>query len=69
MTLGAGGVGGSITGDNVTTRHLMNIKRLAYEISPPPAGALAPGEPGPEPSPQEVEQAVQQAVEEILKSR
>ncbi len=69
MTLGAGGVGGSITGDNVTTRHLMNTKRLAYEISSPPAAALVPGEPRPGPSPQEVDLAVRQAVDEILKRR
>jgi acetaldehyde dehydrogenase (acetylating) len=69
MTLGAGGVGGSITGDNITARHLMNTKRLAYEISPPPAAALVPGQPRPGPSPQEVEQAVTQAVQEILNIR
>jgi acetaldehyde dehydrogenase (acetylating) len=40
MTLGSGGIGGSITGDNITTTHLLNIKRLAYEIKPPPAQAL-----------------------------
>ncbi len=31
MTLGSGGVGGSITGDNISACHLFNIKRLAYE--------------------------------------
>lgn len=40
MTLGAGGEGGSITGDNVTVRHLFNIKRLAYELVEPPQSAL-----------------------------
>jgi acetaldehyde dehydrogenase (acetylating) len=34
MTLGCGGYGGNITSDNITPRHLLNIKRLAYEISP-----------------------------------
>ncbi len=34
MTLGCGTQGGSITGDNVTPLHLINIKRLAYEITP-----------------------------------
>ncbi len=34
MTLGCGGFGGNITSDNITPRHLLNIKRLAYEISP-----------------------------------
>jgi acetaldehyde dehydrogenase (acetylating) len=34
MTLGCGGYGGNITSDNITPRHLLNIKRLAYEVSP-----------------------------------
>lgn len=69
MTLGAGGVGGSITGDNVTAHHLMNIKRLAYELSPPPAAAMVPGEPKPAPSPLEIESVVRSVVEEILNTR
>ncbi|MGC4082082.1 MAG: aldehyde dehydrogenase family protein [Vicinamibacterales bacterium] len=31
MTLGCGGYGGNITSDNITPRHLLNVKRLAYE--------------------------------------
>ena len=34
MTLGCGTWGGSITADNVTPMHLLNIKRLAYETNP-----------------------------------
>jgi acetaldehyde dehydrogenase (acetylating) len=34
MTLGCGGFGGNITSDNITPRHLLNIKRLAYELRP-----------------------------------
>jgi acetaldehyde dehydrogenase (acetylating) len=34
MTLGCGGLGGNITSDNITPRHLLNIKRLAYELRP-----------------------------------
>ena len=34
MTLGCGGWGGNITSDNISPRHLLNIKRLAYETSP-----------------------------------
>jgi len=34
MTLGCGGWGGNITSDNITPRHLLNIKRLAYEVAP-----------------------------------
>ncbi|HCQ99153.1 MAG TPA: acetaldehyde dehydrogenase [Acidobacteria bacterium] len=51
MTLGCGGYGGNITSDNITPHHLLNIKRLAYEIrpetrspvtieTPPPASSL-----------------------------
>src|SRR5438552_6708797 len=34
MTLGCGGYGGNITSDNISPRHLPNIKRLAYETTP-----------------------------------
>src|SRR5476649_1933823 len=34
MTLGCGGFGGNITSDNISPRHLLNIKRVAYEITP-----------------------------------
>jgi acetaldehyde dehydrogenase (acetylating) len=34
MTLGCGGWGGNITSDNITPKHLLNIKRLAYEVRP-----------------------------------
>jgi acetaldehyde dehydrogenase (acetylating) len=43
MTLGSGGVGGAITGDNITVYHMYNTKRLAYETKPPPAAAMVPG--------------------------
>jgi acetaldehyde dehydrogenase (acetylating) len=51
MTLGCGGWGGNITSDNISPRHLLNVKRLAYELRPavvpaqktsPPAHAGAP---------------------------
>jgi len=50
MTLGPGSWGGSITSDNVTPLHLINIKRLGEEIRPyvdplrtaTPSGAVAP---------------------------
>lgn len=44
MTLGCGGYGGNITSDNISPRHLLNIKRLAYEVRPRP-GARLPGPP------------------------
>jgi acetaldehyde dehydrogenase (acetylating) len=34
MTLGCGGYGGNITSDNISPRHLLNVKRLAYEVTP-----------------------------------
>jgi len=50
MTLGCGGWGGNITSDNISPKHLINIKRLAYETNPAvvrkratPAAAAAPG--------------------------
>ena len=41
MTLGPGGVGGSVVSDNITVTHLLNVKRLAYPLRPPPRGAYA----------------------------
>ncbi len=51
MTLGCGGFGGNITSDNISPMHLLNIKRLAYEIRParPEAGAETPAAPPPSP--------------------
>ncbi|MFQ5407144.1 MAG: aldehyde dehydrogenase family protein [Anaerolineales bacterium] len=40
MTLGSGGVGGSITGDNIGVQHMFNVKRLAYQTHAPPAAAM-----------------------------
>ena len=50
MTLGCGGHGGNITSDNITPRHLLNVKRLAWELrpadrpSPQPAATTPPPE-------------------------
>ena len=41
MTLGCGGFGGNITSDNISPKHLLNIKRLAYELRP--ATSNSPG--------------------------
>jgi acetaldehyde dehydrogenase (acetylating) len=50
MTLGCGGFGGNITSDNITPRHLINIKRVAYELRPAKGSPLtvprAPEVPG-----------------------
>jgi len=69
MTLGAGGVGGSITGDNISTHHLFNVKRLAYELSAPPQAAMVPGKPDLGPTPEEIETAVRSVVTELLNIR
>lgn len=70
LTLGSGGVGGAITGDNINVHHLYNIKRLAFEIAPPPLEAFQPGRvpSGGAESPdyQELEELVRETVLEIL---
>lgn len=72
MTLGSGGVGGAITGDNITVYHLFNIKRMAYETVAPPESAMRPGSvpAGPlfGPEPQQLERIVQDVVSQILRS-
>ncbi len=74
MTLGSGGIGGAITGDNITTTHLLNIKRLAYQTTPPPAAALIDAHPHngnhsatPAASTADVEKVVRAVIEEVLK--
>ena len=63
MTLGCGALGGNTTGDNISPLHLINIKRIAYEIRPvsqtrphqphpaAPARAAAPPSSGLAPTP------------------
>jgi acetaldehyde dehydrogenase (acetylating) len=47
MTLGCGGWGGNITSDNISPKHLLNIKRLAYEVRPATTNRTdAPGNAG-----------------------
>jgi acetaldehyde dehydrogenase (acetylating) len=46
LTLGPGTWGGSIISENVTARHLMNVKKLAFETRPlNPSSSTAPGTP------------------------
>lgn len=40
MTLGPGGTGRAITGDNITVHHMYNIKRMAFERRTPPPEAM-----------------------------
>lgn len=42
MTLGCGGHGGNITSDNISPMHLLNIKRVAYELRPAASTAARP---------------------------
>jgi acetaldehyde dehydrogenase (acetylating) len=39
MTLAPGGIGGAVVSDNITVEHVLNTKRLAYELRRPPAEA------------------------------
>src|SRR5262249_48796823 len=47
MTLGCGGWGGNITSDNISPKHLINIKRLAYETEPAFTLRASAGRPAP----------------------
>lgn len=42
MTLGCGGYGGNITSDNISPLHLLNIKRVAFELRPAQPASAAP---------------------------
>lgn len=72
LTLGSGGIGGAITGDNITVYHLFNVKRMAYETTPPPEAAMRPGSvpagPVDAPSAGEIEKIVSDVVSEILRN-
>ena len=45
MTLGPGTLGGSITSDNISPLHLLNIKRVAFETRPVGETPVAPTTP------------------------
>ena len=70
MTLGCGGWGGNITSDNITPRHLLNIKRLAYEVRPAvvtqPGLPKAPARPAKEGIPAD---ALAERIDQFLSSR
>jgi acetaldehyde dehydrogenase (acetylating) len=72
LTLGAGGIGGSITGDNIGVYHLFNIKRMAFETSRPPDMAMrsgtTPAGPVYGPKPDEIEAVVQEVVKQIIRA-
>jgi acetaldehyde dehydrogenase (acetylating) len=71
MTLGPGGIGGAISGDNITATHLLNVKRLAYPIKSPPPQAMVDGAAPPgaanEWAPDEIKAVVRAVVEELVR--
>ena len=70
MTLGSGGEGGSITGDNISVHHLYNVKRLAYETTPPPDSAMhAPLPTAAASNAREIEVLVRKIVQEIINQK
>jgi acetaldehyde dehydrogenase (acetylating) len=77
MTLGCGGWGGNITSDNISPRHLLNIKRLAYETNPAPvrrdaaapAAPLPKAPPGPRVSAGIAAEPLARRIDEFLASR
>src|SRR5258707_5472105 len=85
MTLGCGGYGGNITSDNISPRHLLNIKRLAYEVTPvasrwdreagapptaAPAGPRFPKAPDKPPAPSGISaDALSKRIDQFLGSR
>jgi acetaldehyde dehydrogenase (acetylating) len=78
MTLGCGGFGGNITSDNISPRHLLNTKRVAYEITPavrrddpaPAATAALPRAPQPPREPGGIAAApLARRIDEFLASR
>jgi acetaldehyde dehydrogenase (acetylating) len=73
LTLGSGGEGGAITGDNISVHHLYNVKRLAYELTPPPEAALrgpSTAAAGSNPSDaQDIEALVRKVVQEIIQQK
>jgi acetaldehyde dehydrogenase (acetylating) len=79
MTLGCGGFGGNITSDNISPRHLINVKRVAYEVTPavvtarptaaPPAARL-PQAPAAPPKPAGIAaESLARRIDQFLASR
>jgi acetaldehyde dehydrogenase (acetylating) len=74
MTLGCGGFGGNITSDNISPRHLINVKRVAYELRPAsvprvpevPSLPKAPAKPQPDAIPAD---ALTARIDKFLASR
>jgi acetaldehyde dehydrogenase (acetylating) len=71
LTLGSGGVGGAITGDNISVQHMFNVKRLTYELQAPPLAEMNAAYVGNSNTsagmdPADIERIVRDIVKEIL---
>jgi acetaldehyde dehydrogenase (acetylating) len=62
MTLGCGGFGGNITSDNISPKHLLNIKRVAYELRPATTNRIESKTPGTIPLPKVSEKSAPQPI-------
>lgn len=67
MSLGCGAYAGNITSDNITPLHLINIKRLAYELPREARPAAASAAAGPVASPVAAEPPVEFVCEEDVR--
>jgi acetaldehyde dehydrogenase (acetylating) len=65
LTLATGGMGGGISSDNITVRHLMNIKRVAYEMRPFNPPVVYDRKPSPAPATTAPATSDKQSVSEI----
>ncbi len=66
MTLGPGGVGGAITGDNIGVKHMFTVKTVAHELrTPPPAAMVGGTRPGAAPPADLIEQIVQRVLADL----
>ena len=64
MTLGSGGVGGAITGDNIGVRHMFTVKTIAHGLRLPPLAAMGGGT---EDAPSQRSTATNDTIEHIVK--
>jgi acetaldehyde dehydrogenase (acetylating) len=69
MTLGCGAMAGNVTGDNVGPLHLINIKRIAYEIRKPEEAFTVPTVSSSKADPAVSRSTVAAAVEKYLAER
>lgn len=70
LTLGCGSYGGNITSDNITARHLMNTKRLAYgikdiDIPKPSSTSSSKGKDSMNPKADDIEKIIEKVLKNI----